>query len=169
MSTISHCSAASPTCSWPAACEVPVPGDARSDASYVARVVAFLRHAQPARAVANALLELGLPRIRAWLREKAGPYADVGEIRIEKEGALVHLDRVRVPLGARGLLVLDHASATIVRGKSGLPEARLEEYRGVLSFGSGRRYRRDALIRAGLIEERGAPGLVRRCRTTSTE
>ena len=112
-----------------------MPRRSEEDASYVARVVAFLRFAQPARTVANALLDLGLPRIRAWLREKAGPSADVGEIRIERDGALVHLDRVRVPLGARGLLALDHASATIVRGKNGLPEARLSQFEGALTFG----------------------------------
>jgi hypothetical protein len=61
--------------------------------------------------LANALLDLGLPTIRIWLRDRLGDAADVA--LVTTEGALVHLDGVRVPIGGRGLLVLDRATAKV--------------------------------------------------------
>ena len=85
--------------------------------------------------LANTLLDLGLPRIRVWLREHLGPNADVE--RVSTEGGLIHLDGVRLPIGPRGELLLERATATITpaRGLAApLPEVRLQAFRGVLSF-----------------------------------
>jgi hypothetical protein len=87
--------------------------------------------------LANTLLDLGLPRIRAWLRERVGPAADVTQV--STEGSFIHLDGVRLPIGDRGELVLDRATAAITaaRGRGGvLPEIRLHAFRGVLRFTS---------------------------------
>ena len=84
--------------------------------------------------LANALLGLGLPAIRQWLRDRVGPGADVA--RVTTEGKLVHLDGVRVPIGPRGLLVLERATAVITGlGRAGLPEIRLHAFHGSLGFG----------------------------------
>jgi hypothetical protein len=84
--------------------------------------------------LANALLDLGLPTIREWLRERVGPAADVEHI--STEGGLLHLDGVRIPVGPRGLLRLERASAVITAlGHAGLPELRLHSCSGVLHFG----------------------------------
>lgn len=93
--------------------------------------------------LANALLDLGLPTIRQWLRERIGPEADVAQVRAE--GSLVHLDGVRVPIGSRGMLILDRATAIVTMGiqaatalgRAGLPEMRLHAFHGVLGFGDG--------------------------------
>jgi hypothetical protein len=81
---------------------------------------------------ANALIDLGLPSLRQWLRERLGPRADVKQV--STDGAflhekVVHLDGVEVPIGSRGLLVL--ARATL----SGLPEVQLRSFTGVLTLG----------------------------------
>jgi hypothetical protein len=94
---------------------------------------------------ANALLDLGLPTIRQWLRERVGPGADVTQVTTD--GSLVHLDGVRVPLGPRGILVLDRATAILTRrgptgialGRAGLPEMRLFAFSGVVAFGDASR------------------------------
>ncbi|MCW5836005.1 MAG: hypothetical protein KIS78_26630 [Labilithrix sp.] len=84
--------------------------------------------------LANALLDLGLPAIREWLRDRLGPAADVAEI--STDGARVLLSGVVVPIGARGRLVLEHASATITAlGIDGLPSIRLHAFEGVVAFG----------------------------------
>ncbi|MBX3225100.1 MAG: hypothetical protein KF795_31575 [Labilithrix sp.] len=84
--------------------------------------------------LANALLDLGLPAIRQWLRDRLGPSADVAEITTD--GALVHLTGVGIPIGPRGRLVLERASATITAlGSSGLPSIRLHAFTGALGLG----------------------------------
>jgi hypothetical protein len=89
------------------------------------------------------LLDLGLPTIRQWLRDRVGLAADVAHVTTD--GSFVHLDGVRIPIGPRGLLVLDRASAAITApsrrgsrsalGRAGLPELRLHAFTGVLGFG----------------------------------
>ena len=84
--------------------------------------------------LANALLDLGLPTIRQWLRDRIGPAADVAHVTTD--GSLVHLDGVRIPIGPHGMLVLERASATITAlGRAGLPTIRLHAFEGVLGFG----------------------------------
>lgn len=84
--------------------------------------------------LANALIDLGLPTIRQWLRDRLGPLADVSQVT--SEGSLVHLDGVRIPIGPRGLVVLDRATAVITAlGRTGLPEMRLHAFHGELVFG----------------------------------
>lgn len=87
--------------------------------------------------LANTLLDLGLPRIRAWVKERLGPDADVASV--STEGSLIHLDGVRLPIGPRGLLVLRRATAAITAtrgtGKA-MPEVRLHAFEGLLSFGT---------------------------------
>ncbi len=84
--------------------------------------------------LANALLDLGLPTIREWLRDRIGPAADVAHVTTD--GSLVHLDGVKVPIGPSGLLLLDRATAAITAlGRAGLPEVRLHAFSGVLGFG----------------------------------
>lgn len=84
--------------------------------------------------LANALLDLGLPTIRQWLRDRIGPAADVAHVTTD--GSLVHLDGVRIPIGPHGMLVLERASATITAlGRAGLPAIRLHAFEGVLGFG----------------------------------
>jgi hypothetical protein len=85
--------------------------------------------------LANALLDLGLPTIRDWLRDRLGPAADVAHVTTD--GSLVHLDGVRIPIGPRGLLSLDRASASIVGLGAGLPEIRFHAGSGALVFGDG--------------------------------
>src|SRR6185503_1907339 len=87
--------------------------------------------------LANTLLDLGLPRIRAWLRERVGDAADVAQVTTE--GGFVHLDGVVLPLGPRGLVSLERATAAVggrARRAANLPEARLHAFRGVLRFGA---------------------------------
>lgn len=87
--------------------------------------------------LANTLLDLGLPRIRSWLKERLGDSADVAAVTTE--GGFVHLDGVVVPLGPRGLVSLERATAAIGRKaqrEADLPEARLHAFRGVLRVGS---------------------------------
>jgi hypothetical protein len=98
--------------------------------------------------LANALLDLGLPSIRQWLRDRLGPAADVTQVTTD--GELVHLDGVRVPVGPRGLLVLERASAVITAlGRAGLPEMRLHAFKGVLAFGDeARAFRADVAFSA---------------------
>jgi hypothetical protein len=91
--------------------------------------------------LATAVIDLGLPAIRAWLRDRLGPDADVAEVTadgaVNEQGALVHLDRVRVPIGPRGLLLLERATATVTAlGSDGLPSIRLHSFTGELAFGS---------------------------------
>lgn len=78
----------------------------------------------------NALLDVGLPAIRAWLRERVGPDADIAQIT--NEGAYVHLDSVRIPVGPRGIVVLERATAKIVSPT----KIRIHEFRGGLAFGT---------------------------------
>lgn len=85
--------------------------------------------------LANTLLDLGLPRIRTWLRDRVGPAADVAQV--STEGSFIHLDGVRLPIGERGVLVLDRATAAITpaRGRGvALPEIRLHAFSGLLRF-----------------------------------
>jgi hypothetical protein len=86
--------------------------------------------------LANAVLDMGLPRIRAWLRERVGPSADVA--RVTSEGALIHLEEARIPIGPRGLLVLDRATLAVaspVRAAS-TPAIHLASFEGTLTFGA---------------------------------
>lgn len=87
--------------------------------------------------LANTLLDLGLPRIRAWVKERLGPGADVASV--STEGSLIHLDGVRLPVGPRGLLVLRRATAAITAARGtgkAMPEVRLHAFEGLLSFGT---------------------------------
>ena len=88
-----------------------------------------------ARSLANALLDLGLPTIKEWLRGRLGPVADVEAV--VTEGLLLHLDRVTLPIGPRGLLTLTRATCALSRGaRVGLPNVRLHAFEGgVLRFG----------------------------------
>ncbi len=83
------------------------------------------------------LLDLGLPRLRPWLRERVGPNADVAQVTTD--GSLIHLDGVRLPIGPRGELRLERATAAITSargaGRGGLlQEIRLHAFRGVVRF-----------------------------------
>lgn len=83
--------------------------------------------------LANALLDLGMPTIRDWLRDRLGASADVGQLTTD--GAFVHLHGVRVPLGPRGMLTLDRATAKIVGLGAGAPEIRFHAGTGAIVFG----------------------------------
>src|SRR5260221_11243718 len=78
--------------------------------------------------LANVLLDVGLPTMRAWLRERLGPDADVAQVRTE--GGFVHCDGVRLPIGPRGVLTLERASARVSGAR-----VRLDAFTGVLTFG----------------------------------
>lgn len=106
--------------------------------------------------LANALLGLGLPAIRQWLRDRVGPAADVAHVTTE--GKLVHLDGVRVPIGSRGLLVLERATAVILGlGRAGLPEIRLHAFHGMLGFGDAKHgFRADVSFTASPDPEESA-------------
>jgi hypothetical protein len=82
--------------------------------------------------LANVVLDLGLPAIRGWLRDRLGPEADVAEVTTD--GSTVTLERVRIPLGPRGLIVLDRATATITSLGDEGPALRLHSFDGVLVF-----------------------------------
>jgi len=83
---------------------------------------------------ANTLLDLGLPKIKEWLKSRLGPNADVG--KLTTEGRKVHLESVTIPIGPRGLLELARATCTLASsGRGGLPGARLSFFEGVLTFG----------------------------------
>ena len=83
--------------------------------------------------LANAILDLGLPTIRGWLRERLGDRADVANVTTD--GSVVSLEDVRIPIGPRGLVVLARAAATITSlGEAG-PALRLHSFDGVLVFG----------------------------------
>jgi hypothetical protein len=87
--------------------------------------------------LANTLLDLGLPSIQAWLRERVGPAADVAQV--STDGSFIHLDGVRLPIGERGELLVDRATAQLTGARGGglgLPDVRLQAFRGVLRFGS---------------------------------
>src|SRR5437763_558799 len=71
--------------------------------------------------LANTLLDLGLPRIRAWLRERVGPAADVAQV--STEGSFIQLDGVRLPIGDRGELMLDRATAAMTPARGGGADA----------------------------------------------
>src|ERR1044071_9461632 len=82
--------------------------------------------------LANVVLDLGLPTIRGWLRDRLGPAADVAEA--QTDGSLATLGGVRIPLGPRGLIVLDRAAATITSLGDDGPALRLHSFQGVLVF-----------------------------------
>jgi hypothetical protein len=83
--------------------------------------------------LATAILDLGLPTIRTWLRNRVGPDAEVETVR--SDGALVHLTGVVLPLGRAGRVELDRAAVSIVRGREERRDGarvRLHSFRGVL-------------------------------------
>lgn len=82
--------------------------------------------------LANVVLDLGLPTIRSWLRDRLGPEADVSEVKTD--GSAVTLEGVRIPLGPRGLIVLDRATAIITSLNDDGPALRLHSFEGVLVF-----------------------------------
>lgn len=82
--------------------------------------------------LANVVLDLGLPTIRGWLRDRLGPDADVQNV--ETNGSTITLEGVRIPLGPRGLIVLDRATATITSLGDDGPALRLHSFEGVLVF-----------------------------------
>jgi hypothetical protein len=82
--------------------------------------------------LANVVLDLGLPTIRGWLRDRLGPDADVAEATTD--GSMVTLEGVRIPLGPRGLIVLDRATAAITSLGDDGPALRLHSFDGVLVF-----------------------------------
>ena len=59
-------------------------------------------------AFANALLERALPRIRQWLAQRLGPYAELRAL--ELEGTRIHLVDARLPLGERAVLHAERAT-----------------------------------------------------------
>ncbi|MBX3227238.1 MAG: hypothetical protein KIT84_35120 [Labilithrix sp.] len=85
--------------------------------------------------LANVVLDLGLPTIRGWLRDRLGPDADVADV--STDGSIVRLRGVRIPLGPRGLVVLDEAAATITSLGDAGPALRLRSFEGVLVFTRG--------------------------------
>lgn len=84
--------------------------------------------------LANVVLDLGLPTIRGWLRDRLGPDADVNEVTTD--GGTITLSDVRLPLGARGLVLLRRATATITSLGDEGPPLCLESFEGVLVFTS---------------------------------
>ena len=71
------------------------------------------------------------------MRERLGDSADVAAVTTE--GGFVHLDGVVLPIGPRGLVSLERATAAIgrkARREADLPEARLHAFRGVIRFGA---------------------------------
>ena len=83
--------------------------------------------------LASAILDLGLPAIRSWLRNRVGPGAEVESVRAD--GALVHLTGVVLPLGRAGRVTLDRAAVAIVRGREERRDGqrvRLDSFRGAL-------------------------------------
>jgi hypothetical protein len=103
--------------------------------------------------LANAVLELALPTVLDWLRERVGPAANVA--RITADGAWVHLDGVDIPLGPRGRLLLERATLRI-NGKLGLPEARLHAFRGGIVFGDPPELTSDVVFEASDAPEEDA-------------
>lgn len=84
--------------------------------------------------LATALLDLGLPTIRAWLRDRLGPLADVGQV--VADGSQIELFQLTIPIGPRGALKLERATAVFTAlGRAGLPEIRLHSFRGALVIG----------------------------------
>lgn len=84
---------------------------------------------------ANTLLDLGLPKINEWLRNKLGPNAVIGAVT--SQGRRVLLEQVTIPIGPRGILSLDKATCTLganASKTSSLPSARLSSFEGVLRF-----------------------------------
>jgi hypothetical protein len=86
--------------------------------------------------LANVVLDLGLPAIRGWLRDRLGPEADVAEVKTN--GSIVSLEDVRIPIGPRGLVKLDRAAATITSLGDRGPALRLHSFNGVLTLGGFR-------------------------------
>jgi hypothetical protein len=84
--------------------------------------------------LANVLLDVGLPTMRAWLRDRLGPEADVAQVTTEP-GGFVHCDGVRLPIGPRGVLSLDRATAKIAAARGIGVDVRLHAFHGVLAFG----------------------------------
>src|SRR3954464_5826977 len=89
--------------------------------------------------LANVLLDVGLPTMRACLRERLGLEADVAQV--STEGRFVHAEGVRLPIGPRGVLTLDRASARISGAR-----VRLHAFHGVLAFGGDASPPRDASV-----------------------
>lgn len=85
--------------------------------------------------LANALLDLGLPTIRLWLQGRLGPGAEVAHVK--SDGSLIVLEGVRVPIGARGVLTLERATAAIAPlRRAGAPAVRLHSFEGALLLGT---------------------------------
>jgi hypothetical protein len=103
--------------------------------------------------LANAVLELALPTVLDWFRERVGPSANVA--RITADGAWVHLDGVDIPLGPRGRLFLERATLRI-NGKLGLPEARLHAFHGNIVFGDPPELTADVVFEASEVPEEDA-------------
>ena len=98
--------------------------------------------------LANTLLDLGLPRIRAWLQQRFGPEAEVARVRLE--GADVILEGARLPLEGAAVLIIDEARARVGTGASKL---RLLELRGRILVEATRRF----TAPVEFIDEAGRP------------
>jgi hypothetical protein len=81
---------------------------------------------------ANALLDRGMPRIKAWLRERLGDDADLDSLRVD--GTKAHLSGVRLPFG-KAVLQLSHATLALDGNSPSSPRVRLVALEGTLSWG----------------------------------
>ncbi len=106
--------------------------------------------------LANALLSLGVPRVREWLQGRFGPRADVREIAVD--GPLLRVAHATLPLGPRMRLEVRTATFEILRGAlAGRPEVALASLEGALVAGdAAARFEAPVSFRRDREGERGA-------------
>jgi hypothetical protein len=83
---------------------------------------------------ANAVLDLGLPAVEAWLRGRFGPEARIASLRIED--GLVRIEGAHLPLGGRARLRVREATLSATRGErlASSPALRLRSLVGTLEL-----------------------------------
>lgn len=90
--------------------------------------------------LANAILDRALPRVRAFLRDRVGEGANLEAMRMD--GARVHLDGARIPLGERVVLTVERATLRVApEGAARGAPLRLDDLDGrvsVLGHGQSR-------------------------------